>query len=64
MNLRTGYFANTKRGGKVHVVRNDVGSPPICGSKIGEDMQFQHCANGIHLDYVECKKCKKNANKF
>lgn len=44
------------RSSKVHVV-NDNG--PICGSKISDKQQFQRCANGVVLPYVECEHCRK-----
>lgn len=54
--MKTGYFANTKRWTKVHIVLEEE---PICGNKIGKDMSFQFCAFGIIKDYIECESCKK-----
>ncbi len=54
----TGYFASWKRprASKVHVLRNGW---VICGAKFAEDMAYQFCALYIHLDYVDCKTCRK-----
>lgn len=60
--MRTGWFGNPKRGTLVHVV--DMYDKPICGSRIGEDMEFQWCAPSIKLDYIECEKCKKKSNQI
>ncbi len=60
--MRTGFFGNPLRSTKVHVV--DEHDKPICGSKIGIDMDFQWCAGNIKLDYIECEKCKNKAIKI
>lgn len=52
---RTGFFANTLKITKIHIANENT--KPICGSIIGKDMNFQCCANRVHLDYVECEKC-------
>lgn len=59
--MTTGFFANTKRWTKVHVVHE---GSPICGSPIGKDMEYQWCAGYIKLDYIECEKCKIKAIKI
>lgn len=58
---RTGYFANTKRYTKVHLV--DSKNKPICGVIILPDMSFQFNAGYVELKYVECEHCKKEFNK-
>jgi len=54
--LTTGNFCNEKKRTctKVHLVK--LGKP-ICGSKIGDKSKYQKCANGSHMEYVECSKC-------
>lgn len=59
--METGYFASASRtpshsASKVHIV---VGGKPICGSVLGKDMEFQFCAGGAYLPYVECVRCLK-----
>ena len=56
---RTGYFANTKRGTKTHVV--DETGKPICGRKFKSELSFQLCSYGIYGPYVECPRCKDRA---
>jgi hypothetical protein len=53
---KTGYFANEFRVTKVHIVEDNI---PICGSKIGKDLNFLWCSNDIAPDYVDCEKCRK-----
>lgn len=60
--MRTGYFGNPIRTTKIHVV--DMYDKPICGCKIGPDMDFQWCAAAMRLDYIECKKCENKVIKF
>lgn len=59
--MRTGYFADTKTGTKVHVV--DCTNKPLCGSII-KNKSFQWCANNIMFSYIECKTCKKRAKEI
>jgi hypothetical protein len=59
--IETGYFANTKKWTKVHIVNNRI---PICGSKIGKGKSFQFNAVGIVKEYVECEKCKTKLINF
>ena len=54
--MKTGYFANTKRFTKVHIVTS---GKPLCGVRIGTDKQFQFCANGVYRRYVECARCRR-----
>ena len=64
---KTGWFGNPLRGCKTHVVQDHPLVPgwhPICGSKIGIDMDFQWCADGVHLKYIECKTCLIKAGKI
>ena len=63
MGYRTGWFGipgSFKPGGQVHVVRN---GKPICGQHIHPKAQFQWCADGINLNFIECKRCKLRASK-
>lgn len=53
--ITTGYFADTKNSTKVHLVEN---GKPICGVAIGIKKQYQWCARRVHLEYLECKRCK------
>lgn len=55
--MKTGYFANTKRYTKKHVVYDN--DEPVCGVRISKDMSFQWCASGIYTDYIECERCIK-----
>lgn len=64
--LKTGWFGIPMKPGKqtnkhtmVHIVSS--AGLPICGYKPNKKMEFQWCANGIRLEYVECKKCKEKA---
>ena len=60
--MQIGYFGSPKRYTRTHLVEN---GKPICGSKIGEDLRFQWCANiknpvNLHFNtnrYVECMHC-------
>ena len=52
----TGYFANTTRYTKVHIVLN---GRPVCGSKVGHDMQYCWCARNVHASAIECEHCLK-----
>jgi len=56
---QTGYWAseNGHRSG-IHVRQ---GGRPLCGYKPAKRMQFQWCANCVHLFLVTCKKCKRLA---
>jgi hypothetical protein len=59
MKASIGYYANTKRYTKVHVVKD---GKPICGMKISSKLRFQWCAylySGVTHSYVECEHCKK-----
>lgn len=56
--MRTGFFANTKRGSKAHVIK-DYNGPVLCGSIFAKDMNFQWCADRVVFEYIECEKCKK-----
>lgn len=53
--ILTGYFANTKRHTKVHLVLN---SKPVCGASI-KNLDFLLNASYPHYSYLECEKCKK-----
>ncbi len=62
--IATGYFGipGTSRTTLVHIVDN---GRPICGSRVGPDQQFQWCAGGVRLEYVECARCiKRLAREF
>ena len=62
--MMTGYYTisgETKRG-KVHIT--SINGRPICGSHLHENAEFQWCASGIKLDYVECKHCIKIGTKI
>lgn len=58
MAILTGYFASAEKHArtKVHIIKDGI---PICGSRIGDNMAFQFCAGGIHIEYVECMHCKR-----
>ncbi len=50
----TGYFGVPgKLGGRVHVVQ---GGKPVCGARVRGE--FQWCAHGIQMDYVDCSRCR------
>ncbi len=64
--LKTGWFGIPIKPGKsaskhtmVHIVSS--ANLPICGYKPNSKMEFQWCANGIRLEYVECTKCKEKS---
>ena len=40
---------------KTHI--SDRGKP-ICRAAIRKDAEFQVCSNGVHLNSVECERCK------
>ena len=54
--LHTGFFAESCRRTKVHVVSHNK---PICGIKIGARMKFQWCSHGINFEYLTCKRCER-----
>lgn len=58
-NIGTGYYADPNRQmeerTKVHLIMK---GKPICGSQIADRKVYQWCSPTIHLDYVECDKCK------
>jgi hypothetical protein len=61
---QTGFFGipGTSQTTKVHVV--ETGNRPICGAVVGPKQEFQYCANGIHLNLVECESCRKQILKL
>lgn len=58
MSLATGWFGipggPEHRSTKVHVVRDGT---PVCGARVGPEMQFQWCAPGTYWPYVDCTRC-------
>jgi len=58
--FRTGYYGIPGgpgcRNTKVHLVFR---GKPLCGCKLSKEMEFQWCANFVHLPYVECENCKR-----
>jgi hypothetical protein len=56
----TGYAAKVATVGRctsqVHIFK---GRRAICGYKPAKEMEIQFCANGIEINYVECKSCVK-----
>ena len=58
--MNTGYYGISGKStrSKVHL---DINGHPACGAKIHKDAEFQWCASGIKLDYLECKHCLKIA---
>lgn len=64
--MMTGYFGipgETPKSTTVHLTANDgLGERPICGVKLRPGMEFQFCASGWRLDYVECRSCVRIAN--
>jgi len=59
----TGYFGvpgHIARG-KVHIINNgmlDLKDRTVCGTVFSQLHEFQFCAAGVYLDYVDCKKCR------
>jgi hypothetical protein len=56
----TGWFGIPGRradGAKVHAVLADTGKP-LCGVRFHPDSEFQWCAPGVKLDYLECERCQ------
>jgi hypothetical protein len=62
-NYQTGWFCipGGRTGGQVHVVSY---GKPICGQRLHKKAEFQWCAHGIKLDYIECARCKGRAKKM
>lgn len=59
LKISTGYFGvpGTERCTNVHVY-NGVTGRCLCGYLPNDQYQFQWCAHGVQMDYVECKSCK------
>jgi hypothetical protein len=53
--MQTGFFGSPNRVTKCHAVKD---GKPICGCKIGIDLNFQWCANGVVWKYINCQSCK------
>lgn len=59
--MRTGYFARATedkhkaKHTQVHIVKSN--GLCLCGYRPHKTMQFQWCANGVVLNYVECNRC-------
>lgn len=56
--VATGYYGipgATRGNFTVHVVQDG----PICGWKPRREMEFQWCAWGVVLSYVECASCRR-----
>jgi hypothetical protein len=63
MNLATGFYGIPgKCGGIVHVHDYDTGRPD-CGVDLNPKAEFQFCAVGVRLEYVECERCRKRHEK-
>lgn len=66
--MKTGYFARATEEGhrakstQVHIIYED--GYTLCGYKAHKTMQFCVCAFGVHLPYVECKKCLQKYLKY
>lgn len=53
--IETGYYGVPgKIGGKVHLAE---GHKPMCGTHLHPKAEFQWCARGVVLSYVECQRC-------
>lgn len=62
--VSTGFWGipGTYRCTKVHVA---VGSNrALCGRRFSSRCQYQWCAHGIHLEYLECPRCRVRAHKI
>lgn len=59
-NEATGYYGipGEHRFTKVHVVSRDK-KGPICGARIGAEMEFQWCAWHAMWGFIECEHCKR-----
>ena len=57
MFYETGYFGipGSTSKGKVHITEM---RRPLCKSNMRKAAEFQMCANGVHLQIVECERCK------
>lgn len=66
--MKTGYFArahedeHNAQATMVHIV--DWDNKPLCRYKPHPTMNFQWCAGGVNLSYVECKECRKKYKNF
>lgn len=62
--IRTGWYGipggSEHSSTRVHVV---VDGKPACGVVLADAQEFQWCARGISLEYVECDRCRKWAAK-
>lgn len=65
--MKTGYFGRATENGytakstQVHIT--DSYARPICRYRPHRTMQFQWCASGVMISYVECKQCKEQYKK-
>lgn len=61
--LATGFWGVPGRrwGGKVHLVR---GGAALCGAVSGPAAEFQWCAWGLELRYIDCRRCRAAAQKI
>ncbi len=55
--MQTGFFGipGTYEVTKTHLVKR---GKPWCGVLLRKEMRFQFNANGVDLDYLECKLCE------
>lgn len=59
MKIETGFYGIPgKTGGKVHL---RINGKPACGARFRSDQQFQFCSGNIHIEYIECRTCKRIA---
>ena len=60
LEIETGWFGIPGgpewRSTKVHICMR---RRPVCGTRMGPNQQFQFCATGMYMPYVECKRCQK-----
>ena len=52
---------NNSSATKVHFTLDTDKPKPICGSRLGQQMEYQFCAPGFADNYVECERCRKIA---
>jgi hypothetical protein len=59
----TGYYGipGTCRVTQVHLI---LGGRPVCGYRPAKSQEFQWCAHGIQLYYLECPRCRERAKKY
>ncbi len=62
--VTTGWFGQPNRGRSTQVHVKTKSGVCLCGYKPHKSFEYQWCSHGITLEYVECSKCRKKAEKI